>query len=280
MKKLLTVTFFLTSFVAINVSAQEPACTYVNGQITSRSTCRIEPEKLIIKIYKIGVCSHDPYQAGIYRNSPNFSSCQTVFQNSSGSTVTISNKVGTSIDGQVSRPWGGTYPYSYVILSPDMAVQASVTFSSPVTVSDGSSTGAVCWTKQATMWALATNTTGLVECGASRGVSYGAMTTAYNTLDLYSTGAFLNEFQFYSSYWSLRQDHPLLLLSTQPTTDSSYGDVARFVSINTGAVTFSGSSRALDLGFFVARAGRIKFDSSGNLKYIKNGDFEMRLLVN
>lgn len=278
MKKLLTAIFFLTTFVTANVFAQESACTYVNGQITSRSTCRIEPEKLIIKIYKIGVCSHDPYQAGRYSNSPDFRSCQTVFESSSGSTVTISNKNGTSLDGQFSRPWGGTYPYSYVILSPDMAVQASVTFSSSVTVSDGSSTGAVCWTKQATMWALAADTTGLVECGASRGASYGTMTTSYNTLG--GSGAFLNEFQFYSSYWSLRQDHPLLLLSTQPTTDSGYGDIARFVSINTGAVTFSGSSRTLDLGFSVARAGRVKFDSSGNLKYIKNGDFEMRLLVN
>jgi hypothetical protein len=270
--------FFLSIFTLFGEISysQEVECTKVNGQITSRTTCRVEPEKLIIKLYKIGVCTNDPMPAGrVTSLPPDFSSCQTVFENTNGATISITNKIGSGLIGQMSRPWGRVYPYSYTILSPDMGVQTSVTFSSAVSVADGSSSGTTCWTKSGTMWALATDTSGFVECGSTNGVSYGTLTTAYNTLG--GAGVFSNEQQFYSSTWSLRDDN--LYLTAQPTASNSYGGITRFVSYGQG-VTIPQGARTLDLGFSVSRAARIKFDSNGNLKYIKNGEFETRLVVN
>lgn len=262
----------------------EPDCIIVNGQITSTyadtnmtKSCKSQSEKIVLKLYKIGICTSMPV-APTPTSAPDFSSCQIIFENTNGATVTINGNVGDSLLGTMRRPVNGTYPYGFVILSTDIAIQQTVTFNSSRTVLGGTS-GAVCWTKSGTLWRLNGYDPSLLECGAIAGSNVGLTVTQYNTQD--GQNSFSNTITDNPSNptkyaFSVGDD---LFLKSQPPTLTSMGDITRTIYVGNLAsvVNITDNVSGLDLGFSTSRGMKLRFDSSNNLVNIKNGELEFKL---
>lgn len=287
MKKLILLFLLLVGVVPVIYSlgpGEEPNCTIVNGQVTTiyadtnaTGSCKAQSEKMVFKLYKLGVCTALPSAPTTYA-SPDFSSCQIIFENTNGASVTINGNVGDSLLGTMRRPANGTYPYGFVILSTDIAIQQTVTFNSSRTVLGGTS-GAVCWTKSGTLWRLNGYDPSLLECGAAAGSNVGLTATQYNTQNgenSFSNTLADNVNQRYA--FSVGDD---LFLKSQPSSLTSMGDISRTIYMGrlASAINITDSITSLDLGFSTSRGMKLKMDSSNNLKNIKNGELEFTLTV-
>jgi hypothetical protein len=120
-------------------------------------------------IFKVGLCTAQPTAPTL--NTPiDLSSCQTVFQNNSGSEISVVKGVATTLNGTITKPPVGSYTYSYVIVSPVFKLSTLLTFTPARTniPSSGSpSSGTVCWSKQGDFYSYrSTRATDLVECGS------------------------------------------------------------------------------------------------------------------
>lgn len=286
MKKLLIPTLLVLGFVPLIYSTvSEPDCTYVNGEVTDTGTCKIPAEKLVIKMYKLGVCTSLP-SAPTTSAAPDFSSCQTIFENTSGSDVTINGEVGSGLTGTFTRPLNGTYSYGYVIVAPQIGIQQSVKFNSSRTVTGGASSGVYCWSKAGTLWRKNGYNSAYVECGSSVASNIGVTETAYNSWN--GTGAFSDTQTvpadpatgFPDIYSFLVGDD--LKLKSDPSSTTSFGSISRHIGI-AGPVNnpfvISDSTTSIDIGFFTSRGAKIKFDGSGNIENIKDGGLFYKLTV-
>ena len=288
MKKiyLLTLAFLGVIPVVYSIGAVEPDCTLnLSNEITDTSTCKSQSTKLVTTIYKLGLCTSLP-TAPTSNLAPDFSSCQTVFENSQGGTVTVNNKTGEPLSGTMTKPANGTYTYGYVILSNDISIQQAISFNSSRTVLGGGSSGNVCWTKNGTLWRLDGYNPAYVECGTSAGSNLGLTKTMYNTLDgensfvesapaINLTGAPLNTMLY---QYLVGSD---LKLKGQPSSNTSMGDIARgmFVIGPFDGIVIDDTVTGMDLGFSTSRGMKVKFDGAGNIKNIKNGELFYNLTV-
>ncbi len=115
------------------------ACSASAPMMTSGSSCRATPSQYTVTIYEMGVCTSDPFNAGTNTAMDN-SSCNTVFENSSGFTNDYGASIGTSVEmeGTSSRPEAGTYKYPYMVMGITFVVDGSFTSNSVTYYSDGS----------------------------------------------------------------------------------------------------------------------------------------------
>ena len=272
--------------VVYSIVAADPDCTLnLSGEVTDTSTCKSQSTKLVTTVYRLGLCTSLP-TAPTSNSAPDFSTCQTVFENSQGGVVTINNKTGEALSGSMTKPADGTYTYGYVIQSTDISIQHAITFNSSRTVLGGGSSGNVCWTKTGTLWRLDGYNQAFVECGASVGSSLGLTKTMYNTFDgensfvdspapINLTGAPLNTMLY---QYLVGAD---LKLKGQSSSNTSMGDIARGMYIigPFDGIVIDNTVTGLDLGFSTSRGMKVKFDNVGNIKNIKNGELFFNLTV-
>jgi hypothetical protein len=262
------------------VGANYPDCTVALGSVTDTTTCKMQSTKITTKIYKIGICTSLP-GAPTTTAVPDFSSCSTIFENSSGGVATVNGNVGEPLSGTMTRPSNGSYAYAYIILSTDQSLQQSVQFNSSRTVFGGVSSGSTCWSKSGTLYNLEGYNPAFLECDSSLGASLGLLKKELNSFD---TGAYTNTNSgniggtAFNSYL-LGSD---LLLKSAPPSNTSMGDISRFL-IAVGPFTplvIDDTTTGIDLGFSTSRAAKVKFDpGTGQLQNILSGELLYSLTV-
>lgn len=94
----------------------------------SAGVCMTEATSYQITIYKVYLCTSAPTVPTVV--SPiNISSCSVIFENSSGSTITVSTNGSTSLSGSITKPPAGNYTHAYVNLDNVLGITGKVSFS-------------------------------------------------------------------------------------------------------------------------------------------------------
>lgn len=149
MKKLinkLRTPFICAGFVALASSAQSASCTSTTTFNTAGlyeeisgwdyKTCEYTPEKVAIRLYKIGLCTSAPTPSDT-------SSCSLVFESTAGELIELGTGSSIQVDASVSLS-EGSYTNALIVLGNTFGIKASIEFDTPRTASDGS-TGTICY---------------------------------------------------------------------------------------------------------------------------------------
>lgn len=117
-------------------------CTTAGSTTTfpTGSACWGQPTNYQITVYEAGICSTTP-TSPTATTALDVSSCQVVFTNSAGSTITVSATSGGALSGTFTRPANGTYTHGYVKVDRNFIVNASVDFGGGAVI-NGTSAGA------------------------------------------------------------------------------------------------------------------------------------------
>lgn len=171
--------FVLTFTMSLLAHAISP-CT--GSPISSTSECSSSPDIQQVTFYKAAVCTSAP-SIPTTTTPIGLSSCTTVFQSTTGGTVSIQKGVITTLSsGEFTLPPPGSYSYVYLEISPTMNIQATKTFSRTMTSRGNSTTGLVCWSITSSRYGLDSLSTGS-SCGAAADGTLGFNTMQINTLD-------------------------------------------------------------------------------------------------
>ena len=130
--------------------AEENCQVDAQGRITNNSTdgsgaeCSIQPDIQRIKFYKLALCTSEP-TAPTAVSAVNLSSCTTIWENTSGSSLDILKDTAQKLDGAVTIPMG-TFSHFYLEIDPVIGTQAQRNFATPRKGSiAGGGTGTTCW---------------------------------------------------------------------------------------------------------------------------------------
>ena len=80
------------------------------------NNCYVEPDYFGVTIYKMMLCTSAPV-APTTAAVAGTTTCQTVFTNATGSTVSITNGASSPLTGTATRPDNGTYTHAFVEMS-------------------------------------------------------------------------------------------------------------------------------------------------------------------
>lgn len=274
-KKIAVISAIAASAVGVWAVSNYPDCTLSLGVVTDTATCKMQSTKLSLKIYQVGLCTALP-SGPTTTQPPDFSSCTTIFSNSSGASATINGVTGGTLNGTATRPVNGSYSYAYVVISSNQTLQQSVEFNSARTVVSGASSGPICWTKSGTLYNYDGYNPAFVECGNSVGSNLGEVVKEMNSMDQgtfsnSSTGTLPGGIAF-NGY--LTGDD--LLLKSAPSSAKSMGLISRQIYIAGPASTplvINDSTSGIDIGFSTSRGAKVKFDSgTGELQNILSGE--------
>jgi len=87
--------------------------------------CKTTPDAYYSTLYEVAVCADDP----MVTNTLDRSTCETVWENSSGAFVNPVNLMSgaETLSGTISRPSDGIYPYMLAVVDPLMQAKFSLT---------------------------------------------------------------------------------------------------------------------------------------------------------
>jgi hypothetical protein len=131
----------LISFCEISNSAdadgRDPECA---ATVVTGTRCETQPTTQKITIYKVAFCTALP-TVPTDTTATGMTNCTTVFENTSGATVSIQKGTGTTPNGTFTDPPYGNYTYAYVELSPVISYKANLVFSTAKAVSAADANG-------------------------------------------------------------------------------------------------------------------------------------------
>lgn len=129
------ITFNLTEAKAADYPLCDPDYTNASGEINlgaiaEPKTCMTRAEAYEFTIYEVHLCTSAPTAATTSRAIIK-SSCELVFENSTGSTVSLSSTEGESenLIGNFYKPPNGNYTHAYLKIDNVFGVTGSATFS-------------------------------------------------------------------------------------------------------------------------------------------------------
>ena len=129
------ITFNLTEAKAADYPLCDPDYTNASGEINlgaiaDPKTCMTRAEAYEFTIYEVHLCTSAPTAATTSRAIIK-SSCELVFENSTGSTISLSSTEGESenLIGNFSKPPNGIYTHAYLKIDNVFGVTGSATFS-------------------------------------------------------------------------------------------------------------------------------------------------------
>jgi hypothetical protein len=144
------------------------------NRISETTDCYTQPDIQQVTFYKIAFCRTQP-TAPTSLAAIDTSSCVTVFENSSGSTIQIQKNITINLVGAYTRPPNGLYTHIYVEISPAMAVRKVAYFNSSKFNTDSTSSGTKCWSLGVSMHGYNSFGPTVTSCGAD-----GVATTGLN----------------------------------------------------------------------------------------------------
>jgi hypothetical protein len=149
MKKLIfSFVLLLLSIIMKPAFAQFTQCSTTGASqgspISNTTDCFTQPDIQQVTFYKIALCRAQPV-APTALTPINTSSCTTVLENASGSTINIQRNVLVNLVGQTTKPENGVYSYLYIEIDPVMKVQKTAYFSTVRNNTNSSSSGTKCW---------------------------------------------------------------------------------------------------------------------------------------
>jgi hypothetical protein len=271
----------LLAFALLNLgtSAWAAQCTLVGGEVTTVGGCETEPTSYVVKIYKIGVCSAQPVAPTSGGAAADLSNCTTVFENASGSSISVKKGVSTVLSGAFTAPSAGTYSYAYAILDPSFQIQASVTFaagnaqtvvaSDGVTPVAGKGAGVKCWSLTNSYRESSGVGSDTLDCGSS----FGTVGTVSDIIDILDGDA---------ANPALKQScvTPVASNMTGCVTDSALKQatgvsVTRLLMIYSGLTISYTSGKSLDLAFGVSSGVGMPSGGPGNIKSMVAGPLDI-----
>lgn len=129
--KLIFLTFFVCSMNFVtNIDAKSDECVTVGGVITEASannSCQTEPSGYGIVAYKLYLCTAAPTAPTIV-SVTDLASCVIVFQEASGSSVTLSTGTSVNLGGTQSLPPPGLYTHGVMHMDNTFAITAKKEF--------------------------------------------------------------------------------------------------------------------------------------------------------
>lgn len=262
----------------------QAACTSASGSAGASGYCNTQPDSYGITVYKAGLCTSAP-TAPTAGTTAGLFSCSTVFENTSGSAVTITPSGSTALSGTFTRPPNGTYTHGYLVIGTSFSINTAFTFDASRTAVGGSGgSGTKCWTKSGTFYSWGGTAT--FECGnavANQGAvisimnAFGGSGANYSASETFTSpgGASVT-----MSAYLVKSD---LSLGTSASSGSA-GDVARLLGITTLSATVSDATTGMNLAFKASQGGTIAYgyDSNGgtaDINGIYGGPFQVVLTL-
>ncbi|MBU1654292.1 MAG: hypothetical protein KJ558_05610 [Gammaproteobacteria bacterium] len=264
----------LISSLQIGQSAMAAdACIYTNGAITNTANCDTQPDQYTMTVYRVGVCTSRPGTPATGRPA-DLSMCSIVFENSTGSKVTITDGVGSALSGTFSRPPNGTYTHAYVVIAPQIQIRTQHTFNRTLQAfSSGSGTGTKCWTKDKTVYVDGNDYESSFACGDSV-AGLGTFTNKLNSM-----GGIANYGEEVSNTLAVYLTQLDLSLGTGSATNSM-GTIAYLFGISSlsSSATITNNSSSLDVGFKTKTACALGI-TNNNINEISETAFDIAIRV-
>jgi hypothetical protein len=212
--------FLVLLFLLFLPSGAEASCTKVAGEIlfagganpvqengVAGDQCSDIPDAYLVTFNKLGVCKANPLEGAAAFGSPDFSSCQFMYDGPDLITeIRVPNLTSLSIPPFTIKP--GSYGFLVAVLSNKMGMKHTATFDNNVS-GTGTSSGTSCWTSggsttfhnEVVTTPHGTTTTGkTIECGTAAAAApvfnFEIFThfqgAADNCTDFDTTGEFVN----------------------------------------------------------------------------------------
>jgi len=171
----------------------------INNRIAETTDCYSQPDVQQVTFYKIAFCKSQP-TAPTTTAAVDTTSCSTVFQNTSGSTINIQKGATVNLTGTFTRPPNGTYAYVYVEISPTMATQKVAYFVGARNNTDSSSNGTKCWSLSGNTYGYNTSNPVVTTCGADGATTTGLGLTTIKNNTLNGALGYVNTATFSTTY--------------------------------------------------------------------------------
>ena len=116
-----------------SANATESYIRNLDSTDTSYGSCQTTPERFVLTMYEMGLCTSDPISGSAGSKVWDKSNCVTTMIDSSGVTVDLapgsaSSKT-ASLPSSETRPPAGTYTHAFILLSNVFGLRGSYTFS-------------------------------------------------------------------------------------------------------------------------------------------------------
>lgn len=263
-----------------NLSASE--CTLTAGVVSEAEVngggCETEPDGYEITVYNLYLCTSAP-TLPTTSSGPDLDAggCVLIFENSSGSTVSVTKGGSTELDGTFTRPANDTYSHGYAKMNNTFGLTAQIELDGPKDGFNGG-TGVYCSTVSGsgTHQQSSTHTNSSI-CGASP-TTAGKFVETLNHFDgvgeAFAATATANNINGTSA--SITG----ILVDSSENQASGETEVERLHGLVTfaSAVTFTDSTSQVDLSFNVGQGMNLNDGGSDQL-FIGSGPFQAIIRV-
>ena len=251
---------------------------------TKYGNCSIQPDIQRIKFYKLALCTSEP-TAPTAVSAVNLSSCTTIWENTSGSSMDILKDTAQKLDGAVTIPVG-TFSHFYFEIDPVIGTQAQRNFATPRKGSiAGGGTGYTCWSvaldtpyyeyrdRNISPIIRATN------CGSASEANPGVSNHFVNEID----GGYFESFTYEGSRnldIYLVKDN-LMIPNFTPVVDSR-NDITKIIGWSPQNITISNDSAKIQLFYNNSKGSEIGFDNEAGNEYVSSfgsGPFDMFITI-
>ena len=237
--------------------------------------CETTPDLYEIVIYKLYLCTSAPTGPTTTTTVDlDSGGCEEVFDNSSGSTASVSQGTSVDLGGSFTRPPNGTYTHGYARLDNTFGITASVQFDGVATGQTGGS-GIYCATVTGSGTSGENEVTNSSICSANE-IEAGKFTESLTTFgeDFEATGSAEN-------INNTTADITGYLIDTNGYLAENYSDVDRLDGLVTfaDAVEMTDSVSGVTMSFNVGSGMGVMYDSGGDIS-LGSGPFQAIITAN
>ena len=237
--------------------------------------CETTPDLYEIVIYKLYLCTSAPTGPTTTTTADlDSGGCEQVFDNSSGSTASVSQGTSVDLGGTFTRPPNGTYTHGYAKLDNTFGITASVRFDGGMTGQTGGA-GMFCATVAGSGTSGENEVTNSSICSTEE-IEAGKFTESLTTFgdSFTATGSAEN-------INNTTADITGYLIDTNGFLAESYSDVDRLDGLVTfaDAVVMTDSVSGVTMSFNVGSGMGVMYDSSGDIS-LGSGPFQAIITAN
>ena len=237
--------------------------------------CETTPDLYEIVIYKLYLCTSAPTGPTTTTTVDlDSGGCEQVFDNSSGSSASVSQGTSVDLGGSFTRPPNGTYTHGYAKLDNTFGITASVRFDGAATGQTGGE-GIFCATVAGSGTSGENEVTNSSICSTEE-IEAGKFTESLTTFgeDFEATGSAEN-------INNTTADITGYLIDTNGYLAESYSDVDRLDGLVTfaDAVEMTDSVSGVTMSFNVGSGMGVMYDSGGDIS-LGSGPFQAIITAN
>jgi len=111
----------LTASIAVPEITNAAVCNTSNPSSIPASGCYNTPNRYVVKIYEMGLCTSDPLSGTNYDGS----TCTATFSNATGADINVAAGTASLSDGTSTRPPNGSYGYAYIKMKNTFGLKGS-----------------------------------------------------------------------------------------------------------------------------------------------------------